>query len=300
VSSRLNYIHSEGVCPGSFGEILQGVLPNGKKFLVNMKISSKSCVNLKIYEGKGLVKNEINGTQEENVKAKKIIKNLIDDQALEHRCDVVIESCLPVGKGLSSSTADMTAASIALKKAFRLSYTDDYLSQKLAEIEPSDGLHYPGTSAFHHQTGEHIFSESYIPEFKIIGVDFGGMVDTIELNKENFDLSDNKKSDYETLLNKCHEALKQKNLKEIANIATQSYEMWQDVVPKQYFDETIALKSELSALGIINTHSGSYIGFLFPKDFDVLPKHLEIIKNKYTQKVEINIFDACNIAEEGL
>jgi uncharacterized protein involved in propanediol utilization len=35
-----------GECYGSFGEILQGVLPGNKKFLINLKIKNKSKVKV--------------------------------------------------------------------------------------------------------------------------------------------------------------------------------------------------------------------------------------------------------------
>jgi len=65
------------------------------------------------------------------------------------------------------------------------------------------------------------------------------------------------------------EALHTRDVARIAALATASARSWQAISPKADLDTVIALAGKLGALGVINTHSGTYLGLLFPDDPDV-------------------------------
>ncbi len=54
--------------------------------------------------------------------------------------EVVLKSDLPIGKGMASSTADMTAAIIAVAILNEKYLTEEEIGKILLKIEPSDGI----------------------------------------------------------------------------------------------------------------------------------------------------------------
>jgi len=68
------------------------------------------------------------------------------------------------------------------------------------------------------------------------------------------------------MLDAMIEALHTRDVARIAALATASARSWQAISPKADLDTVIALAGKLGALGVINTHSGTYLGLLFPDD----------------------------------
>src|SRR5204862_6874577 len=54
-----------------------------------------------------------------------------------------------------------------------------YISRVLTDVEPNDRLHYDHTSAYHHTEGRLIANFDWGPPLHILGVDEGGMLDTV-------------------------------------------------------------------------------------------------------------------------
>lgn len=258
----------QGLCPGSFGELLQGVLPGQKKFLVNFKIQNRSQVGL------ALSSSQYSPDKEETFinsyrlfsKSYKVVRNVLTDLGFHLDSFLNVESNIPVGKGLSSSTADMIASLRALEKALSISLKADYVGRMLTEIEPNDGLQWPGTSAYHHTTGQRIWSVNAIPRFKILGVDLGGTIDTVQFNQKKQSWSEQDMAHYEQLLQQMNRALQDQNLKDIGELSTESTQLWQKISPKEYLPLFLEFMKEHQAYGLLNTHSGTYLGLLFSDD----------------------------------
>ncbi len=65
------------------------------------------------------------------------------------------------------------------------------------------------------------------------------------------------------LLEEAKRALSEKNVNSLCKIATESTLLWQKVNPKSQLDIVIKFMSETSGLGVVNTHSGTYLGVLY-------------------------------------
>jgi uncharacterized protein involved in propanediol utilization len=256
-----------GACNGSFGELLQGVLPGNQKFLVNLKIKRRSHVTVNLSSCQYFAEKESRYADSYKCfsKSYKLLRNLLSDLECHDDYFIDVDSDIPIGKGLSSSTADMIATMRGLEKAMSISLKNEYVSKMLTEIEPNDGLHHPGTSAYHHTTGRLIGSFDYIPPLHILGLDLGGVVDTVAFNAVPRVWQECEMEHYESMLTRMTAALNSKDVNTICSLATESTILWQNVSPKAELEKVLNLASATGALGVLNTHSGSYLGLLYDR-----------------------------------
>lgn len=255
----------EGSCNGSFGEILQGVLPGNRKFLINLKIRCASRVRIHVLPS--AYSNEKEAQFAESYrrysKSYKAARNILSDIGRHDDCFLNIDSDIPVGKGLSSSTADMVASIQALASSLSLALKPDYIARMMTEIEPNDGLHHPGTSAYHHTTGELIARYDYVPPLDILGIDMGGTIDTVEFNRKPLTWGEAEMERYAGLLESAKQALADRDIDALCRIATESTQAWQKVNPKRQLESALKFMRDTGGLGIANTHSGTYLGVLY-------------------------------------
>ncbi len=254
-----------GFCAASFGELLQGVLPGQRKFLVNLRIRSGSRVKVQLTSPTYSAEKEaqIAVSYQSYPKSYKLLRNVLSDLGSHNDCLIEIDSNVPVGKGLSSSTADMVAAIRGLAEAASVSFREDYIGRVITEIEPNDGLQYHGTSAYHHTTGQLIDRVDWVPPFRILGVDFGGIVDTVTFNQQKITFNAEQMARYQELLHAVLAALREHDARAVAEIASESTRMWQHYRPREEMDRMFELQAETGGMGVVNTHSGTYLGLLY-------------------------------------
>jgi len=254
-----------GVCHASFGELLQGVLPNNKKFLVNFKVQNISKVTLRLTTCQYSPEKETLYAESYKFfsKSYKIIRNILSDLGRHDDFFLEVNSDIPVGKGLSSSTADMVASSSALATALSIALKKEYISRMLTEIEPNDGLHYPGTSVYHHTTGTLIAQYNWVPPLYVLGIDSGGTIDTVKFNQTTVDWQENELNNYQYLLLELEDALVSQNVEKICMVATESTCLWQKINPKPFFDDALDFMQHTGGIGLVNAHSGTFLGILY-------------------------------------
>lgn len=254
-----------GFCAASFGELLQGVLPGQRKFLVNLRIRRGSQVRVKLTSPLYSAEKEaqIASSYQSYPKSYKLLRNTLSDLGSHDDCLIEVESDVPVGKGLSSSTSDMVAAIRGLAHAASIAFREDYIGRVITEIEPNDGLQYQGTSAYHHTTGQLIERLDWVPPFRILGVDLGGIVDTVTFNQQKIEFSAAQMDRYHGLLRDMLDALRSRDSCAVAAIASESTRLWQAFRPRAEMEEMFELQAATGGLGVVNTHSGTYLGLLY-------------------------------------
>lgn len=126
-----------GRCSSSYGELLQGVLPNGQHFLVTIPINIFSEV---VFVEDALSKLQVLPSSKS--KTGLFLEKLIQEFDLHLSGIVTVSSEIPVGKGLSSSTSDIIAALRAVESFVGYEFSKERIQKILREIEPSDGLLY--------------------------------------------------------------------------------------------------------------------------------------------------------------
>jgi L-threonine kinase len=244
----------------SFGEIVQGRLTNGEDFLVTMPIDLWSTCELvcRPIAGPLIVECDLE-------KSRSVLQIVLEELGIGSGFHIECQFTrnIPVGKGLSSSTADMLAALRAIQEVFGLLLTENFISRIFAAIEPHDGVHYNCCVAYNHRKGVLLANYGHIPDFMIVAVDAGGAVDTIKFNR-SVAFSEAQKKDFDRLFADLNSAFLSKNDTAIAECATQSARLFVERAHHPVIQGALEACDEFQALGIVATHSGTCAGFLFP------------------------------------
>lgn len=174
---------------------------------------------------------------------------------------------IPVGKGLSSSTADMLATLRAIQEVFGFIISETFISKIFTEIEPHDGLHFNSSVIYNHRAGRLIENFRYVPHFSIIAIDNGGIVDTIVYNQQ-IAFTEQITRRFDALMARLRNAFAGRDDRQIAECATESARIHLERTGDALLDEVLSGCHEFSPLGIIATHSGTCAGFLYERDID--------------------------------
>jgi uncharacterized protein involved in propanediol utilization len=250
-----------GFTSASFGEIIQGQLSCGTNFLVTLPISKGSRVmfskcpeSKNLYIGPGY-----------KIKLAKLIKTIEQEYGIKITGSLNVKCEVPEGKGISSSTADLVSCCKAVASAYDIKITSFDVDHLLSSVEPSDGLAHDGSVVYDYKRCRLLKKLDYVPPFTILCVDEGGVLDTVNFNKSNLEISKSQKDQYQ----KLEIAFINQDLSAIARIATNSTLFWQKYNKKSSLEKVIRICEEIKGLGVINTHSGTCLGILlnpFSKD----------------------------------
>lgn len=172
-----------------------------------------------------------------------------------------IKRNFPAGKGLASSTADITAAALATASLIGLKLTEKQLAKLAASIEPTDGTIFKEIVVFDHKKGELLLKLGSPPPLKITYLDRGGTVNTLDYDKKRFySLSSQKQS--EKILNLALEGLQKKDWELLGWATTLSVLLHKHQIPELLLTALLEIKKKIKAYGLIMAHSGTLIGFL--------------------------------------
>lgn len=251
-----------GAANGTFGELLQGFLPNKKSFMVTLPI------NLFSYATFIPKVNTTNITVFPNHKIKSacLAKSLIRFFNIEVGGQLIIESELLEGKGLASSSADLVATAYAVSNALKVNINEELISRLIRPIEPSDGVMYPGVVSFYYKELQLIESIGNLSSLVIIGIDEGGMIDTIEYNSKQKLYSQTDAIKYKNMLFSISKAIRNNDLGTVGKISTESTIMNQQYNPKQWVQRLINICEEINGIGVSIAHSGTFAGILLDQN----------------------------------
>jgi uncharacterized protein involved in propanediol utilization len=248
---------------GTFGELLQGQLGEEQTdFLVTLPIDRYSYA---IFVADGMLPDVLVFPPEKQ-KSQMLARRILAQYALPPGGRLILQSELPIGKGLASSSADLVATTKAISSCFHLQVDAAVLAILMCQIEPSDGVMYPGAVTFHHRQG--LLREFFgvLPPLTILGIDEGGALDTMEFNRRRTPFTTREADEYQHLLVVLSRALRQRDFSRIGQVATRSAVMNQARNPKQLLDMCIAVCKDIDGLGVVAAHSGTCLGILLPTD----------------------------------
>ncbi len=248
----------------SFGEIIQGRKSDAQDFLITIPIDLWSICNLTMIKREGPMVINCNFEKSKQV-AEVILAKLGIDKGYE--LNISFSRTIPIGKGLSSSTADMLSTIRAFQEIFGFLLRPVVVSSIFNKIEPHDGLMYKSSVCYNHRKGVLLEDLNYVPSFNIIAIDFGGIVDSVEYNRK-LRYSDDILEKYDQLYNDCIRAFQDRDDTKIAQCSTRSLEI--DLISShdEVRSKVLSNYEGLGAMGIINTHSGTCIGLIYEGRMD--------------------------------
>jgi len=285
-----------GMAFGTFGELLQGHLWEEREdFLVTLPISRYSyaifvadptCQDMTVFPP-------------EKQKSKMLACLLLERYALPHGGRLILQSELPVGKGLASSSADLVATARAISSCFRLPLPLSLLATLMCHIEPSDGVMYPGVVSFYHRQGRLREFLGMMPPLTIVGIDEGGEVDTLQFNTVPKAFTRTEELEYQDLLEVLSDAIRQQDVHLIGQVATRSAVLNQKLNPKQTLGEVMALCQEVGGLGVVTAHSGTCLGILFSPDEPKYHSHVQMAQDALAKLTgAVSIYHSFQVAEK--
>ncbi len=250
--------------PGSCGELAQGMI-DGDYFLVSCPVDMYSTATVHLSNGRGRVDAPLDAP-----KARHAVELTLERLGrFDVDVSLALSSPLPRGKGMASSTADISASIAATIAALgeESAMPPSELARIALLIEPSDGVMLPGIAKFDHRQGKVADTLGSPPPMRVVALDFGGAVDTLDFNSVNReDTLRGLQPTFEEALELITHGIEIGRADEIAAGATLSAVSNQELLYKPQLDAVLRLADDVGALGVNAAHSGTVLGMLFEDD----------------------------------
>jgi L-threonine kinase len=242
--------------PGSCGELVQGTV-SGRNFLITCPVDIWSDVTVE------------SGSQESAAGEKTLeaVRKTWDYLGYSNGSfSVTVDTTLPAGKGMASSSADISAACLAAAVIAGRQLSTDEIADIALSIEPTDGIFYPGIVMFDHLGGKLRRLLGCPPPMFTAIFDAGGEVDTLEFNKRS-DLKELNKAK-ERLVRRASSlvvrGLARGDSSLIGQGATISALANQSILFKSCLQVIAEIAPRFGAVGVNTAHSGTVVGIIFP------------------------------------
>ncbi|MBQ1114811.1 kinase [Streptomyces anulatus] len=254
---------SVGRAFGTFGELLQGALPEaGPEFLVTFPVDLWSEARICLCRAH----DRVTVFPPHKKKALAVVRRVMAAAGQVRGAHLELRSDLPEGKGMASSSADLVATARAVATGLGEVQTPAHIEAVLRGVEPSDGVMYPEVVAFYHREVRLRQRLGQLPPIKVIAHDRGGQVDTVEFNKRRHVFPPEDRFEYARLLARMVEGIRVGDLAEIGRVSTRSAELALRGDPELTLLTLRAACREVEGLGLVLAHSGTMLGVLLPAD----------------------------------
>ena len=243
------------------GELVQGML-NERDFLINSPIDlyAKSSV---ILNDSGIVEVEPRSGFSKVEKAVGLTLAICNFS--ECGAQVRMDSSIPRGKGLASSTAELVAAIKATADACGVTLPEEAITAILLAVDRStDAVHIDGVTMCNHLEGQVFARFGEPPPLGFLIVDTGGAVETNTFDREKARYvarRHQQELSYAVTLVQKGFRLGLPSL--IAKGATISAQVNQEVLWKPQLDELLHGTRQVGALGVNCAHTGTVLGVMF-------------------------------------
>jgi len=250
------------ICPGSCGELLQGMI-DGVELSVSYPINRYSKVTVAEKEKNDIHKNYDLALSKIYLAAASTLKYLNIPREEIKRIEIKRKSSLPLGKGMSSSTADIGATSLAVATFFGCKLTPNDIARLAASIEPTDGILYKELVLFNALDGQAAAVLGEVPQLKILVLEGRGMVDTITFRSSRSFIP-RVDSAYRLL----KEAACRRDWLALGKASTISAGLWQQILPKPHLDKIIEIAAQKGAYGVNIAHTGVALGIILDENME--------------------------------
>lgn len=282
--------------PGTCGEFLQGSI-DGQSFLVTCPINRYSYALSNVIQP---FSKEFCALQPKSAQARKLVQELVQQKNINQICPpVYVRSDILQGKGMASSSADISVTAMATALAMDYDLSLKELEQICLSVEPTDASFYQGVTQFDYIKGTISKPLGMCPPLKILVFDEGGSIDTVSFNKQA-DLQ-NKILEKESIIQESFDLFKQglitHDIKLIGQAATLSAFGNQRILYKPNLYDFHDVGNSYNSVGTIIAHSGTIMGLLFPVDYG----RIDDCKNEILRKLpQLTYVDTVETTNEGL
>lgn len=245
-------------CPGSCGELVQGTLA-GMNFLVTCPIDAYSEVSVDLSPVPS------NPSQAGSKTMEAVRRTLEALGTSPAGITVRVESELPAGKGMASSSADISAACMAAALAGGREIDAATICDIALGIEPTDGIFMPGIMMIDHVAGKIRRFLGDPPAMQIAVFDAGGEVDTVSFNRRGdlAELNLRKEPAVREALEMVERGIRRGDSALVGAGATLSARANQTILFKHSLERIIDISRSFGAAGVNAAHSGTVLGVMF-------------------------------------
>lgn len=248
--------------PASCGELAQGLLGESHA-MVTCPIDCYSTATVVLNDGAGQVSGPRDCPKAVRAVALTLERFGLDglDAALS------VDSPIPRGKGMASSTADVVASIAATVAALGRAPDAELQADIALLVEPSDGTMLPGIALFDHVAGRIRRCLGDPPPIEILVLEFETGLDTVAFNVVNRTAALRSRSDsFRESLSLIEEGIATAEAELIGCGASLSATTYQGVLAKPELAQVSALADAAGAVGVNIAHSGTVFGMLFNED----------------------------------
>ncbi|MDU7192000.1 MAG: GHMP kinase, partial [Veillonella sp.] len=279
--------------PGTCGEFLQGSI-DGQSFLVTCPINRYSYALSNVIQP---FSKEFCALQPKSAQARKLVQELVQQKNKNQICPpVYVRSDILQGKGMASSSADISVTAMATALAMDYDLSLKELEQICLSVEPTDASFYQGVTQFDYIKGTISKPLGMCPPLKILVFDEGGSIDTVSFNKQA-DLQ-NKILEKESIIQESFDLFKQglitHDIKLIGQAATLSAFGNQRILYKPNLYDFHDVGNSYNSVGTIIAHSGTIMGLLFPVDYGRIDDCKNEILRKLPQLTYVDMVETTN------
>ena len=253
------------LAPGTCGELVQG-MTGGVDFLVTCPINQFARATVTLYRS-DRPGDFVRGIDHLPKTAQAVTATL----ARLRQClrmsgmvaDVAVANPIPVGKGMGSSSADITAAVCATGRAAGVELSPDAVAKIALAVEPTDGVMFPGIAMFDHREGRIVDLLGSPPPMEVIVIDRGGQVDTLEFNRT--DRTEHWRSVAQATaesLELVKEGIRRGDPELVGRGATISARVGRPDEAGPWVNQAVDFAAEIGAVGVNVAHSGTVVGIL--------------------------------------
>jgi uncharacterized protein involved in propanediol utilization len=250
---------------GKIGEFLQGVTRNGSPILYSATIVSPEFITralgLSASSFRVLVENRADRNAE---KTERAIRCLLAQRRVEQPWDfeVRIRTSSPCAKGLGTSSADMTAALLAVARYLSLDVTEKELFSIMCAVERSDFLFWPDALVCANPLSAEFSVQGPVPQLWLVGWDSEPerriateAVAHLDRRRSHY------ASEYADLASCCNSG----ETDALLYAMTRSAELNQELLPKPCFGWARKVAKQFDA-ALLVAHSGTFMAFAIPRD----------------------------------
>ena len=257
----LNAGFGKASAPATCGELIQGFI-YGQDFLINSPINLYSAIRVLLTEDSE-VKVFTPGTFS---KVADVVRKTLDQfGATSLGAKIFIDSMIPRGKGMASSTSELTSAIYATANACSAALEPHEVMSIILDVDKSsDSVFLPGITRCNHLTGDLLEDYGHPPPLAFLIVDCGGEVETIGFNRAHArEVAKRNAERLEKALFLLRKGFRTKNAHLIALACTISADVNQEVLFKAELSDLVEGAKEFGGLGVNCAHTGTVLGVMF-------------------------------------